>query len=497
MLSAPMPLVPRSWRPAPPAREGAQRPGAPAARGGWSGPSERLIGRLEARGSYPAWVLLAALGGTFATAFPVTILTVSLGVIADEFHVRETTIAWVVSAPLLLSAVTLPLLGKLGDLRGHRRVFLLGLLASVLTAVATVFAWDAPSLIALRTLAAIVGGATQPAAMALILGTYRSDDRVWAMGWWSMTGAAAPAFGLVAGGPLVDLLGWRVVFLLQAALALVALAAAAALLRETPRRDARFDVAGALTLGVGVFGLMLAVGRVRDVGILAPSIGASVLAGLLGLAAFVRVERRAVAPLLPLEFFARRDFSASILANAFSAAAYMGAFAVAPLLFLDLFGFSVTATAGVMLLRTLSLTIASPIGGRLGGRIGLRAASVWGCLLIAVALAGIAYGALTVSLAPLAVGLVLQGIGHGLSQPPLTTAAAGAVPDRDLGIAAATNRLTGQVGVAFGITALTMVYGGSSTPEGFCAAFVFGGLLALVSTGFALAMEPPRSRGLR
>src|SRR5262245_38698859 len=124
--------------------------------------NQRVIAALEARGSYSGWVLIAALAGVFATSFPITILTISLSSIAEEFGVRETTIAWVVSAPILLSAVALPLLGKLGDLYGHRRVFLMGFCASTLSAFATSLAWDAPSLIGLRTFSAIVGAATQP-----------------------------------------------------------------------------------------------------------------------------------------------------------------------------------------------------------------------------------------------------------------------------------------------------------------------------------------------
>ena len=83
---------------------------------------EALLARLDADGRYPTWVLLAALAGMFATSFPITILAVSLASIAGEFSADETTMAWVISAPMLLSAVSFPLLGKLGDQRGHRRV---------------------------------------------------------------------------------------------------------------------------------------------------------------------------------------------------------------------------------------------------------------------------------------------------------------------------------------------------------------------------------------
>ncbi len=436
-------------------------------------------------------MLLAALGGTFAATFPVTILTIAIGPIAREFGARETSVAWVLSAPLLLSAVALPMLGKLGDLHGHRRVFLIGFGLATVAAVATAFAWNVASLITLRTLAAVVGGATAPTAMALILSVHLPEERVRAMGWWSMTGAASPAFGLVAGGPLIDLLGWRTVFLVQAVLSAAALALAYVVLRETPRREARFDVAGTIALGVGVSGLMFVLGRIREVAWRDPSIWGAGLVGVAGLLFFVAIERRAVAPLLPLEFFKNANFSASIASNAFNAAAYMGAFAVAPLLFLEVFGFSVTATAGLLLIRTSSLTIGSPMGGRLGTWWGERAAALTGCAVMTLGLLVLCVGALEVSVGIVAVGLVLQGLGHGFAQPPLTSAAVGAVPDADLGIAAATNRLTGQVGVAFGITALTMVYGGTHAPRAFGRAFLLGAALSVVSFVIALAMRRP------
>ncbi|MBM4270256.1 MAG: multidrug efflux MFS transporter [Deltaproteobacteria bacterium] len=458
-----------------------------------SGPFSRfrasLVARLKARGSYPSWVLFASLAGVFASGFPITILTVSLGPIAEEFGARETAVAWVLSAPLLLSGVALPLLGKLGDLHGHRRVFLLGFGAATVAASATAFAWNLPSLIGLRTIAAVVGGATQPAAMALILSVHRPEDRVRAMGWWSMTGAAAPAFGLIAGGPLVDWLGWRVVFLVQACLSAIALLLASVVLSETPRKRARFDVAGAAALAVGVGGLMYAVSQLRELGDGSPYFWLGIVGGAIGIWAFVRIERRAATPLLPLEFFRRPNFSASIASNAFHSAAYMGSFSISPLLYVKLFGYSVTATAAVMLMRTASLTIASPIGGRLGARIGERRTALLGGSVMTFGLLLIAAGAYGLSRFAIEVGLVLQGLGHGLTQPVLASATAGAVDDEDLGVAAAANRLTGQMGVAFGITTLTMVYGGIDTGGSFATAFLVGAALSVASLTLALFMS--------
>ncbi len=446
------------------------------------------IERLDASGRYPGWVLFAVLAGMFSTSFPFTILAVSLGPIAEEFGARETTLAWVVTAPMLLSAIAFPLVGKLGDLHGHRRVFLWGFAGATVVAALTALAWDPYSLIGMRTVAAVLGGATQPTAMALLFAVFPAGRRVRAMGWWSMTTAGAPALGLILGGPLVDLLGWRIVFLLQAGMSAAALAIAFAVLRETRPRRVRFDVLGALALAVGVGGFMVALGSVRELGIASPWIPAAAALGALGIVAFVRIEGRVRDPLLPLALFRDRSFSATLVTNAFNSAAYMGAFVLAPLLLYESFDFSITKASLLMVLRTASLTLASPIGGALGERFGERSASVLGGAVMSVALGGIAWGAYESNLLVFGIGLVGQGVGHGLSQPSITSAIAHSVAESDLGVASAANRLAGQGGASFGIALLTIVYGGVAEPDTFGLAFALGAALALASTLTALSI---------
>jgi EmrB/QacA subfamily drug resistance transporter len=463
-------------------------PPAPA-RAGWR---DRLVARLEARGRYSTWVLLAALAGMFAATFPITILTVSLGSIAREFGARETVMAWVIAAPMLISAVALPLLGKLGDLRGHRRVFLLGTAAATATAVASCFAWSALSLIGLRTLAATLGGATQPTAMALIFSVTPRAQRVRAMGWWSMTAAGAPALGLAVGGPLVDWLGWRVVFAMQAFFSLLACALAFAILRETPRRRVRFDVAGSLTLALGVAGLMFALAQLRERSVASPWVLGPCALGALALVAFWRIEHRVAEPLVSPALFRSRAFSAPIVANALTSASYMGAFFVAPFLLQRIFGLSITVTSGVLLLRTACYALGSPAGGALGQRVGERGAAWFGCAVMAVAMAVLALGARAAAFGAVAAGLVLQGIGYGLGTPSISSAASNAADDEDVGIASAVSRLMGSMGAAFGVTLLGLIYGGHDTPPAFASAFAAGGVLATGAVAAALAMTRPR-----
>jgi EmrB/QacA subfamily drug resistance transporter len=453
----------------------------------------RFVARLYQRGTYRTWVLVAALAGMFANTFPFTILAVSLSKIADEFGTTETTMAWVITAPMLFSAVALPVLGKLGDLRGHRKVFLLGSAGAALIAFTTVFAWSALALIGLRTLAGIMGGTTQPSSMSLIFSTYPASERTRAMGWWSATGAAAPTLGLIAGGPLVDLVGWRILFALQGLFALSALLLAWLVLTETPRQRVRFDIPGAIALALTVAPLMFVLSKAGDLGFSSPIIRVGLVLGLVSLLSFVVIETRTAAPLLPLQFFCRRNFTMAILAMALQGAAYMGAFVLAPLLLVGGFGYSVSAAAGVMLFRPLALSLTSPIGGFIGEVHGERLASVSGTLSITLSMAMLAWGVTVSSMPWVLAGLVFQGIGQGMCMPSLTSVISSSVPETSLGIATAASRLLGQVGAAFGITFLTAIYGGRS--EGFVPAFLTGlGLGALATGAASFVRSHPRDR---
>ncbi|HSL57666.1 MAG TPA: MFS transporter [Acidimicrobiales bacterium] len=451
---------------------------------GWLGRRRaRVVARLEARGTYQRWVLLTALAGMFATTFPVTVLTVSLADIADEFDTAETTIAGVISLPLLLSALALPVLGKLGDLRGHRRVFLIGFALATVTAALTATAWDAPSLIFWRTISQVIGAATQPTSMALIMSVFPARDRVKAMGWWSMVAAGAPAVGLAVGGPLIEALGWPVLFLMQAALSAAALGIALVVLRETPRQPrAPFDVAGSAALALGTGGLMFALTQGNSWGLDHPAVLVSLALAPVGFGLFVWAERRAVAPLLPLWLLARTEFAAPVVASLFTGAAYMGGFFLAPLLLrTDDFGYSLSAISLIMILRPIVYSTSSPVGGHIATRIGERTTAVIGSLVLAGSLALFAAAAAMGAIAVVVAALVLQGLGHGLNRPSISAALANSVDESNLGIAAASERMMFQVGSSFGITVLTVVYGGTGQADDLAAAYLVGAGLGLVT----------------
>jgi EmrB/QacA subfamily drug resistance transporter len=438
--------------------------------------------RLERSPNYRRYVLWVALTGMFATTFPVTILAVSLGDIARDFNTSETVLAWVISAPLLASALALPILGKMGDLYGQRRVFILGFAGAIVAAVLTSLSWHPGALISFRTLALVIGAATQPTSMALLVSVYPANERVKALGWWSLVAAGGPSVGLVIGGPLIDLMGWRPLFLIQAVLGTVVLSASLIVLKEMRKHErVRFDVKGAFALTMGSAGLLILLSQGPDWGWTHPLLLAGAAIAPVGLVAFFRIERTAPAPLMPLHYLRVRNFAAPQVCSLFLGAAYMGGFILAPLLSRFILGLSLSQTAFVMLLRPLTFSLSSPIGGRLAMRVGERTNAVAGTTMMTVALAMFAVGAHQASLGVIIAGLVLQGVGNGVARPSLTASLTNAVDERDVGIASASNRMLHQIGASFGVAVLTAIYGGSRTGGAFARAFAVGSLFALAS----------------
>ncbi len=453
----------------------------------------RISHRVRQSDHYPWWVLVTVLAGLFASGFTITIMAVSLKDIAHELGASETSLTWVVTGPFLGLALTMPLFGKLGDVWGHRRVYLLGFAGFTLGALLTAFAWSGPALIAIRVLGSIPGAATGPTSMALIMRAFPEDDRVKAMGWWALVAAGAPVIGLVAGGPIVDAIGWRWIFVVQVPLSLVALVVGLIVLHETPRKmRVPIDVAGAATLGIATVSALLSLTLGAELGWASPAVIGLVVLAPVALWVFVRAERRAEDPLLPLEFFRRPDFTASLVSQGATNFAYMGGFIVTPLLMENRFGFSVAATSLAMVCRPLSNSIASPVGGYLAARVGERRAAVTGTILVAASMGLFAFAASGSVLALVFAGLVLSGIGLGGSAPSLITVVANTVNPEDLGVANAAQQMVAMIGTVAGIQVLSTIQGGSGAAAPFTAAYLVGGGVALVGVVAAFFVHSSR-----
>lgn len=438
-------------------------------------------------------VLWTVLAGVAASSFPVTVLSAALPEIADDFGTTDSVISWVLSAPLLALAVGTPIAGKLGDVYGHRRVYLIGFLGATALSFATALAWNAGSLIALRTVAQACGAATGPAAMAIIMRVFEGEERGPALGAWSAVSAASPTVGIVAGGPLVDATGWQAIFVIQGALSVIALLVAFRVLPETVKRGAIvFDIPGALTLGGGVTAGLFAINRGPAIGWDHPLVLAGLVLCPAALTAFVFIEQRVAAPLLPLSFLRKRGFSIPVFSQLFSNSAYMGTFIITPVMLERLFGYSTTTRALVMLGRPISFSGASWIGGRQQRRLGLRVVTVAGAVGIAIGCVLTGVGGHQSIIPLVVVALIIAGAGQGYGRPALITSVGNSVGDADLGIGSAVFGMSGQIGASVGITVMSTLLGDSTSPDRFLLVYGLGGVLALVAVWMYLLLPEQR-----
>lgn len=446
-------------------------------------------------------VLWAGMIGMLATRFPFTIVTVALNLIAQDFGVSEAFAAWTVSAPMLVSAATLPVIGKLGDMFGHRRIFIWGILGSTVFAFMCMIAWDIWSLIAFRILSMVLAGATGPAAMAILFHVYPPAHRNQAIGWWSMGGPGAAALGLILGGPFVELFNWRSVFLLQAATGIGAVILAWKVLPKTERQLVKFDHIGNLILLVALSCLLFVIGAFAEPGVSDVMLFSAGLIGVIGLVVFLFYEASISNPIVPPSLLKQRNFDAPAVANFFLQMSYLGALIATPAVLMGQFGFTVTVAATLMLTRTFSLTLASPLGGVVATQFGERLGTLAGVLCQTAGLFTVAGGIYVSSLPVILLGLVLQGVGHGVAMPPLASVIATAVPPNQFGMASGMSRLMGQIGSAFGLSLFGVLLTLPRESLELYMIFVIGGAIAmagalpaaLISMKHRTTPQPPAS----
>jgi EmrB/QacA subfamily drug resistance transporter len=454
-------------------------------------------------------VLWATLYGLFTVTFTITVLAVSIPTMADDLGATESLLTWVITGPLLAFAVFGPSAGKLADILGARRVYLWGLVGAAFFAGCTALAWSGVAVVAFRVLGATAGAATGPASMALINKAFPRERRVQAMGYWSLVMAGGPVVGVIVGGPIVEAFSWRLIFIAQVPLTLIGVVVAFLVLPDTERRkDTRFDVPGSVLLALAVGAFLVALNQGPDAGWSSPLVVGCFLASPLLLVAFVAVERRSTAPLLPLAYLRRRNFAFPVVTQFFTNFAYMGGFIITPFLLQDVFGYGEARTGLLMIPRPLTFAIVGPLAGYVAVRIGERTTGVFGAAVLFASMVMFAFVSPSSSDLVVVAALALSGVALGASSPAMAASVANAVDERDLGIAGAAQQMVAQVGVVSGIQIMLTVQEAREVGAGALAsyhtAYLVGAAAAACavltslfvrSTGRAERATPGRARG--
>lgn len=403
--------------------------------------------------------LVLLLACVFTVSANITLLVVSLQTMASDLGASVGVVSWAITAPLLAFGVVGPMLGKCGDLWGHKWVFVGGLAVAGVFAAVTAAAWDPTSMIVARTISAAGGAALGPSAMAYIHRMFDPDERVRPIGYWSFVTAGAPVVGVVLGAPLVESFGWRTMFLIQAPMCLTGCAVAAWLLHDTERqRDVRFDLRGGLLLATGATSVLLAINRGPAWGwTSAPTLGVALL-GAAALRWFVWVERRADDPMVPLKWLRVRNVTAPVASQALTNFAYMGGFLVIPQMLEAGLGYTPSRIGWLVIARPLVFALAAPQAGGVARRIGERGSGVLGAACVCASMVLLALVREGASDAWIMLGLALSGLGLGIASPVLTALLSRAVAREDLGVASAMQQLVVQMGAVLGATVMIGVH---------------------------------------
>jgi len=438
--------------------------------------------------------LIVVLAGLFTTSSTITVLVVSLETISRDLGSSVTTLNWSITGPMLAFGVVGPAYGKIGDLYGHKKVYVFGLLFSGIFAGATVFAWNGPSMVLFRLLSAVAGAATGPAAMAYVNRLFEPHERVRPLGLWSFTTAGAPVLGVVMGGPLVQAIGWQMIFVIQAPLLVGASLLAWRLLPQTSRsKDVKFDVKGSVALGFGATLLLLSVNRGHSWGWTSPWIIGSAVASVTALWLFVRIERTAEAPLMPLVWLRTPNIILPIGIQSLLNFAYMGGFIVVPQMLEIGLGFTPAHIGWLVIARPLAFSITAPLGSFFTMRVGERVSGIVGALGIVCSMAIL--GTIDASSPDflIALGLGLSGVGFGIAGPALGALVANSVDDDTVGVAGAMQQLLSQMGAVLGSTVMISIHemtASSGVVQSYAYALMSGVGTAVVATLLATRLRP-------
>lgn len=408
--------------------------------------------------------------GILAFAVLQSLVAPALPTLTRELGTTTSSASWIITAYLLAAAVLAPVLGRLGDLVGKRRV-LIGVLAIMV--VGTLMAALAPNLGVLIVARALQGaaGAIMPLSIGIVRDELPADRVSVTVGMLSAIFGIGAGVGIVAAGPIVDTLSWHWLFWIPLVLIVIALLGSIFGMRDSGRRAAgRLDVAGAGILAVSLLSLVLAItrgqawgwGGSKTLGLLALGVGT-----MLG---FVLFERRHQAPLVNMRLMRRRGVWATDLVALILGFAMFGTFLLIPNI-LQLsettgygFGRSVTA-AGLFLLPTVvMLVFFPPLAGALVRRFGAKLPMVLGTSLVAVGFVvpAIAHDALW----QIAISGVIAGAGIGTAFAAVSNALIANVPAAQTGESIGVNTVARTIGSSIGTAVIAAVLTSQATAQG-------------------------------
>jgi EmrB/QacA subfamily drug resistance transporter len=451
------------------------------------------------------WTLGAMCFALFMIMLDNTVVNVALPSIQRDLDASISGLEWTINGYTLSFAVLLATGGRLGDIFGRRRMFLIGVVVFALSSATAGLAQNPTDLVVSRVVQGVGAALMMPGTLSIVTDAFPPHERGKAMGTWAGISALALAVGPVLGGFLTEHVSWRAIFYLNLPVAAGAIAATIFAVRES--RDTtvgrEVDYLGVATLTASLTALILALVEANSWGWGSAEIVALLAGAVAGFAAFVFIELRVKAPMVEFRFFADRNFVGAVVVALIITFAMMGVFFFLALYMQNILHYS-PLEAGVRFLpSTLMIVGIAPVAGRLADRVGPRWLIVAGLLILTGSLysfTGIAVDSTYLDLLP---GFMLLGIGIALTMSPMTSAAMNAVAVEKAGIASGVVSMFRMVGGSLGIAVTGAIFQGAAgtsfeaaTPQhfvnGLSDAMMVSAAVALI--GAAIAAVAIRAR---
>jgi DHA2 family methylenomycin A resistance protein-like MFS transporter len=432
-----------------------------------------------------------SLWGIFVSNVTLTILIIALPAIAADLPGELALINWVSLAPLLSVAAITPLAGRAADRYGAKRLWLLGFTLTLCGIGASALAPTLPLLIAARLLTGIGSALFVPAALAISSALYPAALRATPIGYWTTTLAISPLLGVLVGGYLTELLGWRMLFVAQLLLGAPVLLAGTLLPAQPRLEGGPFDVQGSVAAAFASGGLLAATTWLgQDVALSARVLGALGVTAL-AFGWLLRAERHALDPVFPVALLRARPVQLALAVRGAMSFTYMGGFMTLPYFLTSLWGLSQSRIALTLSWRPLAMGVAGALAGRLSLRFGPAALARVGAWLLVLSTLAFVFLDRAPNYSCLTLGLMLAGLGLGIGSPGTVASVSVRVGPELLGSVSGLMTLTATLANALGMAGLFAIVeanGGVHDPKAYRMSNLVGAAVAALGLWAAHAL---------
>src|SRR4051812_38480571 len=414
-----------------------------------------LHSTTESRPDRRRWFALAVIvAAQFMVVLDVAIVNVALPTIKTDLGFSQENLQWVVTAYSIMFGGVLLLGGRMADLLGRRRLFMAGLTLFSVSSLLDGLAWSEGSLIAFRALQGLGAALLSPAALSILTTTFpEGKERNFALGIWGAVSGSGGAAGVLLGGALTSSLDWSWIFFINVPVGALVLALTPRLVHESVAgvTHRHFDVPGAVSITGGLMLLVYAMTRAVQHGWGTTETIALLAASAALIVAFVGIEMRSQAPLLPMRMFRSRTLSGSNLAGLLMGAAVFSQFFLLTLYMQQVLDYSALETGVAYVALTLTIIVFANVAQRLALKVGIRPPLVAGLLLVSGGL--VLYARLPVEghyFWDLFPAFLISGVGMAFGFIPMTIGALAGVRHSDAGIASGLINTAQQIGGGVG-----------------------------------------------